>query len=64
MYYYAHHLGGNRKEINTRSRYYEDTVNFCENWDQKSFDPNYKSMSLKDFEPMVLKIFSRTPHAN
>ena len=66
MYYYAHHLGGNRNKRDQYKghEYYEDTVNFCENWDQKSFDPNYKSMSLKDFEPMVLKIFSRTPHAN
>ena len=66
MYYYAHHLGGNRNKRDQYKghEYYEDTVNFCENWDQKSFDPNYKSMSLKDFEPMVLKIFSRAPHAN
>ena len=34
---------------------YEDTVDFCENWDQKSFDPNYKSLTLKDFEPYVKK---------
>ena len=66
MYYYAHHLGGNRNKRDQYKghEYYEDTLNFCENWDQKSFDPNYKSMSLKDFGPMVLKIFSRTPHAN
>ena len=56
MYYYAHHLGGNRNKRDQYKghEYYEDTVNFCENWDQKSFDPNYKSMSLKDFE---LKVF-------
>jgi len=66
MYYYAHHLRGNRNKRDQYKghEYYEETANFCENWDQKSFDPNYKSMSLKDFEPMVFKIFSRTPHAN
>ena len=66
MYYYAHHLGGNRNKRDQYKghEYYEDTVNFCENWDQKSFDPNYKSMSLKEFEPMVLRIFSRTPHSS
>ena len=64
MYYYAHHLGGNRnqREKYKGHMYYEDTVKFCENWDQKSFDPNYKSLTLKDFEPYVKKIFSRTPH--
>ena len=43
-------------------KYYKDTITFCENWDQKSFDPNYKSLTLKDFEPYVKKIFSRTPY--
>ena len=65
MYYYAHHLGGNRNEKDKYKghKYYKDTVDFCENWDQKSFDPNYKSLTLKDFEPYVKKIFSRTPYA-
>jgi len=66
MYYYAHHLGGNRNERDKYKghKYYKDTVDFCENWDQKSFDPNYKSLSLKDFEPYVKKIFSRNPYSN
>ena len=66
MYYYAHHLGGNRnqREKYKGHKYYEDTVNFCENWDQKSFDPNFKSLQIKDFEPFVKKIFSRKPYSN
>ena len=66
MYYYAHHLKGNRnqREKYKGHEYYDDTVNFCENWDQKSFDPNFKSLSLKEFEPYVKKIFSRTPYSN
>ena len=65
MYYYAHHLGGNRnqREKYKGHKFYEDTVNFCENWDQKSFDPNFKSLSLKQFEPFVKKIFSRRPYS-
>ena len=64
MYYYAHHLGGNKnaRDKFKDHKYFKDTVNFCEKWDQKSFDPNYKSLSLKDFEPYVRKIFSRTPY--
>jgi predicted HD phosphohydrolase len=63
MYYYAHHLGGNRNQRDKYKghKYYKDTLDFCENWDQKSFDPNYKSLSLKEFEPLVKKIFSRKP---
>jgi len=65
MYYYAHHLEGNRNQRDKYKghKYYQDTIDFCENWDQKSFDPNYKSSTLKDFEPYVKKIFSRTPYA-
>ena len=65
MYYYAHHLGGNKNERDKYKghKYYKDTIDFCENWDQKSFDPNFKSLTLKDFEPYVKKIFSRTPYS-
>jgi len=66
LYYYAHHLGGNKNQRDKYKdhKYYQDTVNFCENWDQKSFDPNFKSLPLKDFEPLVRKIFSRKPYSN
>ena len=62
-YYSAHHLGGDRnaRDKFKNHKYYQDTVDFCEKYDQSSFDPNYKSMSLKEFEPMVKKIFDRKP---
>ncbi len=65
LYYYAHHLGGNRNQRDKYKghQYFEDTVNFCENWDQSSFDPNYNSLKLKDFEPLVRNIFSRKPYS-
>ena len=65
LYYYAHHLGydKNEREKYKERKYYKDTINFCENWDQKSFDPNFKSLTLKDFEPYIKKIFSRTPYS-
>ena len=64
MYYYAHHLNGNRNQRDKYKshKYYKDTLNFCKNWDQKSFDPHFKSLALKDFDPNVKKIFSRTPY--
>jgi predicted HD phosphohydrolase len=63
-YYSAHHLGGDRnaRDKFKDHKYYKATVNFCEKYDQSSFDPSYKSMSLKDFSPMVEKIFARTPY--
>ena len=65
LYYYAHHLGHdkNEREKYKGHKYYEDTIKFCENWDQKSFDPNFKSLTLKEFEPLVKRIFSRKPYS-
>ena len=65
MYYYAHHLGKNQNQRDKYKdhKYYKDTVNFCEKWDQTSFDPNYKSMNLNEFAPMVKRIFSRKPYS-
>ena len=62
-YYSAEHLGGdkNAREKYKNAEHYQATVDFCENYDQASFDPNYKSMTLKDFEPMVRNIFARKP---
>ena len=65
-YYYNHHYD---KDRNLRDKYighkfFEDTVNFCHKWDQASFDPNFDTIPLKDFIPIVGRIFSRTPFKN
>ena len=50
MYYYAHHLGKNKNQRDKYKDhpYYQDAVDFCEKWDQASFDPDYKSMTLEE----------------
>ncbi len=63
-YYYAHHYGRNR---NGREKFrdhpsYQACKDFCANWDQCSFDPDYVSEPLSTFEPKVREIFSRTAH--
>ena len=65
MYYYAHYLGGdrNKRDEYKSHKYYQDTINFCEQYDQNSFDPNYESLPLEFFRPMVKKIFSRKPYS-
>ena len=65
-YYYNHHYG---KDRNLRDKYkghefYEDTINFCHKWDQSSFDPNYNTIPLNDFLPLVRRIFDRDPYVN
>ena len=66
LYYYAHHLGGdrNKREKYKDHKYYQATIDFCEKYDQGSFDPNYESLPLEHFEPMVRRIFSRKPYSN
>lgn len=64
-YYYFHFYGRDRNE---RDRFrdhpaYQITVDFCEYWDQRSFDPSYDSLPLSFFEPMVRRIFSRKPYS-
>jgi predicted HD phosphohydrolase len=63
-YYYVHHFGGDRhaRERLRDHPCYEACVHFCAAWDQCSFDPDYPTESLELFEPMLRRIFARTPH--
>jgi predicted HD phosphohydrolase len=63
-YYYAHHSGGDR---NAREKFrdhpwYQACKDFCANWDQCSFDPDYATEPLSTFESRLRKIFTRPPH--
>lgn len=61
MYYYAHHHGWDRelRETYKDSPYYQSCVDFCECWDQSSFDPDYPMDSLESFEAEVRAVFAR-----
>ena len=64
MVYYGHHVGGN-KDKRDRFKghiYFEDCAEFCERWDQSSFDPDYDDLPLDTFVPMVREVFARTPY--
>jgi predicted HD phosphohydrolase len=57
-YYYNHHFGRDR---NVRDRFidspfYERTVEFCELYDQNSFDPDYDNLPLAHFEPVLRRV--------
>jgi len=41
--------------------YYQYAVDFCEKWDQCSFDPEYEWEILDFFVPIVNKVFSKKP---
>ncbi len=62
-YYYFHHFDMNR---NARDKFkdhpdFQRCVDFCGKYDQMAFDPNYDTMPLSAFEPMVRRIFAREP---
>jgi len=60
MYYYAHFLGGDRdaRERYKSHRWYQDTVDFCANYDANCFDPDYDTLPLEHFEPMLRRVFA------
>ncbi len=60
-YYYFHHLGGDR---HARDRYrdsphFDACANFCERYDQNCFDPDYDTLSIDHFVPLLEEVFSR-----
>lgn len=65
MIYYADHYGWDK---NARDRFrdhpcFQSCSDFCERWDQASFDPDYKSETLDYFTPMIEKVFARKAYA-
>ena len=55
------------KEKNSRDRFkdsphWKACETFCEKYDSPAFDPDYDSLPLEHFEPMVIRIFNRKPY--
>lgn len=40
---------------------YELAAKFADEWDQTAFDPDYDTLPLEHFEPMVREVFGRKP---
>lgn len=61
MYYYAHHCGGDRnaREMYKDHKWYQDAIDFCANYDQNCFDPDYDSEPLEFFEPILRRVVAR-----
>ncbi|MEO0329022.1 MAG: peptidase [Pseudomonadota bacterium] len=65
MVYYGHHLEGfdQHKRIRHSGHiYFDDCAEFCERWDQSSFDPDYEKLPIEFFVPMVREVFARQPN--
>lgn len=61
MIYYAEHVGANpdKRDAYRDSVYFDDCAQFCEQWDQSSFDPDYPTRPLDFFAPLVREVFAR-----
>ena len=61
-YYYAHHLGGDKnKREKYKGKYYQACIDFCEKYDQVSFDPNYESFTLNSLNQWLKKYLLENP---
>ena len=59
--HYYHHFGG---DVNARERYEGEpwfalAAQFADEWDQLAFDPDYDTLPLSHFEPLVRKVFAQ-----
>ena len=64
MLYYGHHVGGDKhkREQYRGHLYFDDCAEFCERWDQASFDPGYDTLPIEHFAERVREVFARKPY--
>jgi predicted HD phosphohydrolase len=60
-YYYFHFKGQDRdaREKYREHPHYQACIDFCENWDQLSFDPDFDAHPLEHFEARVRALFAK-----
>ncbi|KPF87852.1 MULTISPECIES: HD domain-containing protein [unclassified Novosphingobium] len=60
-YYYFHYLGIDRnvREKHRGNPYFDACAEFCAKYDQAAFDPDYDTLPLEFFEPMVRRVMAR-----
>jgi predicted HD phosphohydrolase len=60
-YYYFHYLGIDRnvREKYRDSPYFDACAEFCAKYDQSAFDPDYDTLPLEFFEPMLRRVMAR-----
>jgi predicted HD phosphohydrolase len=60
-FHYNHHYDGDRnaRDIHKDHGWYHDTVRFCADYDQVSFDPDYPTEPSEFFEAMVRRVLAK-----
>ncbi len=64
LLYFGHHVGADqhKRDQYKGHKYFDDCAEFCERWDQSSFDPDYDPLPLDHFEARVHEVFARQPY--
>lgn len=59
-HYYAHFgMDSNLRQQHENQPWFELAKKFTDEWDQTAFDPNYETLPLEYFEPMIDRVFSK-----
>ncbi|MCL2533965.1 MAG: HD domain-containing protein [Nocardiaceae bacterium] len=60
-YHYWDRLGldTNARDRYQDSPYFDTCAHFCAEWDQVSFDPNYDTLPIDTFVPLLREVFTR-----
>jgi predicted HD phosphohydrolase len=60
-YYYFHYVGMDRdvRENFRGHEHFAACAHFCEKYDQAAFDPDYDTLPLEFFEPMLRRVMAR-----
>ena len=63
MHYYGEAMGvdKNARDLYRDHAWFDSCEQFCRDWDQVAFDPDYPTKPLAHFEPMLCEIFTRLP---
>jgi predicted HD phosphohydrolase len=61
--HYYHHFGGdpNARDQYAGAPWFDLGARFADDWDQKAFDPEYDTLPLEHFEPLVRSMFRPRP---
>jgi predicted HD phosphohydrolase len=59
--HYYHHFGGdpNKRDDYKGEPWYALAEQFADEWDQASFDPDYDTLPVVYFEPLVRDLFGK-----
>ncbi len=64
LVYYGEHVGADpeKRKAYAGHEFFGDCAQFCERWDQSSFDPDYDTYDISFFRDMVREVFAREPY--